>query len=168
MLKFIVVLVTLIYAVSCGKEPKDCEVCEFVINKLRDQLPSDAKQDEIEVYFKDYCKTATGKEERFCYYVGGLDTSATYIIPEMSKPMSWGMPADKICREKLYKKDAQICDLKLDKQIDINSVDLKTLKVKDLKKILNDWGEDTRGFTEKSDFIRRIEEVKHLYVKSDL
>ena len=44
--------------------------------------------------------------------------------------MSWNMPADKICREKLLKKDPQICDLKYDKQIDIDTVDLKKLKVK--------------------------------------
>jgi mesencephalic astrocyte-derived neurotrophic factor len=92
--------------------------------------------------------------------VGGLETSATYIIPEMAKPMSWNMPADKICRDKLLKKDPQICDLKYDKQIDVNSVDLKKLKIKDLKKILNDWGEDTKALVEKSDFIRRIEELK--------
>ena len=98
-----------------------------------------------------------------CYYVGGMETSATYIIPEMSKPMSWNMPADKICREKLLKKDSQICDLKYEKQIDVNTIDLKKLKVKDLKKILNDWGEDTKGLAEKSDFIKRIEELKPKY-----
>ena len=95
--------------------------------------------------------------------MGGVATSATYIIPEMTKPMSWNMPADKICREKLLKKDPQICDLKYEKQIDINSVDLKKLKVKDLKKILSDWGEETVGLTEKSDFVRRIEELKPKY-----
>ena len=94
-----------------------------------------------------------------------MDTSATYIIPEMSKPMSWNMPADKICREKLLKKDSQICDLKFDKQIYVNSVDLKSLKVKYLKKILNDWGEDTKGYTEKSEFIQRIEELKPKFAK---
>ena len=94
-----------------------------------------------------------------------METSATYIIPEMSKPMSWNMPADKICREKLLKKDSQICDLKYDKQIDVNAVDLKSLKVKDLKKILNDWGEDTKGYTEKSEFIQRIEELKPKFAK---
>ena len=83
----------------------------------------------------------------------------------MSKPMSWNMPADKICREKLLKKDSQICDLKYEKQIDINSVDLKKLKVKDLKKILSDWGEDSSSFTEKSEFIKRIEELKPKYAK---
>lgn len=76
------------------------------------------------------------------------------------------MPADKICREKLLKKDSQICDLKYEKQIDVNSVDLKKLKVKDLKKILSDWGEDTLGLMEKSDFIKRIEELKPKYAGS--
>jgi ARMET, N-terminal len=46
-----------------------------------------------------------------CYYLGGLEESATGILGEMAKPMSWSMPADKIC-EKLKKKDVQICDLK--------------------------------------------------------
>ena len=88
----------------------------------------------------------------------------------MSRPMSWNMPADKICREKLLKKDSQICDLKYEKQIDVNEVDLKKLKVKDLKKILNDWGEDTKAFSEKSEFIRRIEELKPIKapLKNDL
>lgn len=46
-----------------------------------------------------------------CYYLGGLEESATGILGELSKPLSWSMPSDKIC-EKLRKKDAQICDLR--------------------------------------------------------
>jgi len=46
-----------------------------------------------------------------CYYLGGLEESATGILGEMSKPLSWSMPADKVC-EKLKKKDVQICDLR--------------------------------------------------------
>lgn len=46
-----------------------------------------------------------------CYYLGGVEESATGILGEMSKPLSWSMPADKIC-EKLKKKDNQICDLR--------------------------------------------------------
>jgi len=53
----------------------------------------------------------------------------------------------------------------LEKQIDINSVDLNKLKVKDLKKILIDWGEPA-DYYEKSEFIKRINEVKDKYVKS--
>ena len=53
----------------------------------------------------------------------------------------------------------------LEKQIDINAVDLNKLKVKDLKKILTDWGESA-DFYEKSEFIKRINLVKDKYVKS--
>ena len=76
----------------------------------------------------------------------------------MSKPLSWGMPryfynlilffsiltsflfSDKVC-EKLKKTDRQICELTYEKQIDFSTVDLKKLKVKDLKKILSEWDE---------------------------
>ena len=46
-----------------------------------------------------------------CYYVGGLEESATGMLNDLSKPISWGVPAEKVCF-KLYKKDRQICDLK--------------------------------------------------------
>lgn len=46
-----------------------------------------------------------------CYYLGGLETSATGILGEMSKPLSWSMPPLKVC-EKLKRLDAQICDLR--------------------------------------------------------
>lgn len=51
----------------------------------------------------------------------------------------------------------------LEKQIDLNTVDLKKLKVRDLKKILNDWDENCDGCIEKTDFIKRIEELKPKY-----
>jgi hypothetical protein len=53
----------------------------------------------------------------------------------------------------------------LEKPIDINGVDLNKLKVKDLKKILTDWDEEA-DFYEKSEFIKRINEVKDKYVIS--
>lgn len=88
-----------------------------------------------------------------------MEESATGILGEMSKPISWSLPSDKIC-EKLKKKDAQICELRYDVQIDLNTVDLKKLKVRDLKKILNDWGEECEGCIEKSEYLKRIEELK--------
>jgi len=51
----------------------------------------------------------------------------------------------------------------LEKQIDLNTVNLKKLKVRDLKKILNDWEETCEGCIEKTDFIKRIEELKPKY-----
>lgn len=49
-----------------------------------------------------------------CYYLGGLETSATSILNELTKPLSWSLPALKIC-EKLKKKDGQVCDLRFGK-----------------------------------------------------
>lgn len=43
--------------------------------------------------------------------MGGLEESATGTLGDLSKPLSYSMPAEKIC-EKLKKKDAQICDIR--------------------------------------------------------
>ncbi len=51
----------------------------------------------------------------------------------------------------------------LDKHVDLSSVDLKKLKVRDLKKILEEWGESCKGCAEKSDFIRKINELMPKY-----
>lgn len=56
----------------------------------------------------------------------------------------------------------------LEKEIDLNAVDLKKLKVRDLKKILSKWNEDCDGCLEKTDYIKRIEELKSKYVKEEL
>jgi hypothetical protein len=44
-------------------------------------------------------------------------------------------------------------------------VNLKKLKVKDLKKILSNWGEDNacKGCAEKSDFIKVVEDLMPKY-----
>ena len=55
-----------------------------------------------------------------------------------------------------------------DKQIDFKSVDLKKLKVRDLKKILSDWEETCDGCLEKGDYIKRINEVKPKHVRDEL
>ncbi|XP_017466615.1 PREDICTED: mesencephalic astrocyte-derived neurotrophic factor homolog [Rhagoletis zephyria] len=164
-----VVLAFLLVQSSIALKEEDCEVCIKTVKRFADTLDDATKKDhkKIEAEFKDFCEKQKNKEHRFCYYLGGLEESATGILNELSKPLSWSMPADKIC-EKLKKKDAQICDLRYEKQIDLNSVDLKKLKVRDLKKILNDWDETCDGCLEKTDFIKRIEELKPKYAHSEL
>ena len=98
--------------------------------------------------------------------------------------MAYGLPADKLC-EKLKKQDKQICELKYgtyeqgidiiivtilplyytEVPIDIESLDLNKLKVKELKKILNQWDESCRGCVEKADFIAHIRQIKHKHVE---
>ncbi|XP_017492285.1 PREDICTED: mesencephalic astrocyte-derived neurotrophic factor homolog [Rhagoletis zephyria] len=146
-----------------------CEVCVGVLNKLASKLGADEKSNPelIEQRFRELCLETKKAENRFCYYIGGLEESATKILGEMSKPLSWSMPADKIC-EKLMKKDPQICDLRYEKTIDLKTVDLKKLRVKDLKKILSDWDEVCDGCIEKAEFINRIELLKPKYVREEL
>jgi len=147
----------------------DCEVCISVLNRFRESLPKDSLSDpkKIEAGFKTFCKDLKLRENRFCYYLGGTADAATGILGEMSKPISWGVPTDKVC-EKLKKKDKQVCELRYEKQIDLNNVDLKKLKVRDLKKILNDWDETCDGCLEKADFIKRIEELKPKHLRNEL
>ncbi|KAG8535882.1 hypothetical protein GDO81_027550, partial [Engystomops pustulosus] len=116
----------------------------------------------VEKELQKSCGAAKGKENRFCYYIGATSDAATKITNEVSKPLSHHIPAEKIC-EKLKKKDSQICELKYDKQIDLSTVDLKKLRVKELKKILDDWGETCKGCAEKSDYIRKIHELMPKY-----
>lgn len=165
----ILFVASLLLQCTLGLKEGECEVCIKTIEKFTATLSDDVKKDPklIEEKFKKFCETTKGKENRFCYYLGGLEESATGILGELSKPLSWSMPADKIC-EKLRKKDAQICDLRYEKQIDFKNVDLKKLKVRDLKKILNDWDEVCDGCIEKTDYIKRIEELMPKYVRSDL
>lgn len=58
-------LFSIISFISIEAKVTECEVCESVINKLRKQLPDDAKPEEIELQFKEFCKTAKGKDEKF-------------------------------------------------------------------------------------------------------
>ncbi|XP_034961959.1 mesencephalic astrocyte-derived neurotrophic factor [Zootoca vivipara] len=143
----------------------DCEVCVSFLGRFYQSLKEknvEFTPNSIEKELLKSCKEAKGKENRLCYYIGATSDAATKITNEVSKPLSNHIPVDKVC-EKLKKKDSQICDLKYDKQIDLSTVDLKKLKVKELKKILDDWGETCKGCAEKSDYIRKINELMPLY-----
>lgn len=170
---FIVVVVMLICINSVYSKKitevteANCEVCVKFIGQFIDSLDESTKSkpEKIEDAFRKFCKNTKKDDNRFCYYVGGLEESATGMLGEMSKPISWSMPADKVCM-KLYRKDSQICDLRYEKTIDLTKVDLKKLKVHELKKILSDWDEQCRGCTEKSDYVKLVEELIPKYVKA--
>lgn len=85
----------------------------------------------------------------------------------MSKPLSYSKPVDKVCDD-LNKSDDQICKLRYEVEIDIKNVNLKSLRVRELRKILSSWNERCDGCIEKEEFIQRIEELKPKYVKEEL
>lgn len=144
----------------------ECEVCISFLNRFAEQLKDKSSSKKIEDAFKEFCNQAGGKEQRFCYYVGGMPDSATSILGEISKPLSYNMPSEKIC-EKLDKKDSQICELRYDKSIDWKTVDLNKLRVKDLQNVLHEWGEECKGCTEKSEFVKLVQELKPKHVRAE-
>ncbi|XP_050537964.1 mesencephalic astrocyte-derived neurotrophic factor homolog [Daktulosphaira vitifoliae] len=167
-LVFVFVVMQTILVQSRTFTAEDCPVCVATIEKFSRTVDGVKDLKLIEENFRSFCLSSKNdKEKRLCYYLGGLKDSATGILSEMSKPLSWSMPAVKIC-ERLKKMDAQICDIKYDKEIDWKTVNLKKLKVKDLKKILDNWGEICDGCLEKTDYIKRVEELKTSYVKEEL
>lgn len=147
----------------------ECEVCIGVVSKFiaEAKTAGASSSPEINKVIKNVCKDLVKRENRFCYYIGGTEDAATTIINEVSKPMTYSMPAEKIC-EKLKPKDAQICDLSYEKQLDWANINLEKMRVKALRKILNDWNEDCKGCVEKPDFIKRIKELKPKYVREEL
>ncbi|XP_014243813.1 mesencephalic astrocyte-derived neurotrophic factor homolog [Cimex lectularius] len=172
---FLTVATVLLQSVYTLKK-EDCEVCFTVLEKFNERLTDEIRSDQtkIEDEFKKFCKTTSNsnnsaklKENKFCYYLGGLEESATSILRDLSKPLSYNLPVNKLC-ERLAAKVGGICALRYDKTIDWNTVNLKKLKVRDLKKILNDWDEDCEGCIEKTDFIKRIESLKSKYLKTEL
>lgn len=112
------------------------KVCVKTIEKFAETLTDDEKKNpsKIEENLKKFCSKVRvdSKEDRLvsfsqlvldfshwkkicwkkCYYIGASKTSATYAIGDFSKPLSWGIPIEKICRERLAKTNPQICELK--------------------------------------------------------
>jgi len=147
----------------------ECEVCLKVVSdfqKIGAEQKASTEADYEKIIF-NFCKTAKLRENRFCFYIGATEDAATRMVKELTKPLSYSYPKEKIC-ENLKSKDSQICELMYEKQLDWATINLSKMKVKQLKKILGDWGEDCKNCLEKSEFIKRIESLKPKYVKSEL
>ncbi|KAK6174862.1 hypothetical protein SNE40_013429 [Patella caerulea] len=164
-----VLVVVYFNSASAALKGDDCEVCLKTVKKFKDEYETKLASknpsiDDVENLFRKFCKGLKGKEERFCYYLGGVETSATGILNKISGPVKNHLPADLIC-ERLKKADSQICELKYEKTVDFLTVNLNKLKVKELKKILDAWGEYNacKGCAEKSDFVKKIEELLPKY-----
>ncbi|KAI6652136.1 hypothetical protein LOD99_4681 [Oopsacas minuta] len=144
----------------CKLKEGDCEVCIKFLEAIEQESSDQAiiGENNLETYLRDKCSTAIGKEGRFCYYIGATEDAATGIVNEVVKPMASTVPAVKIC-EKLKKMDEQICELKYDKKIDFKNTDISKLRVRELKKILSEWGENCLGCAEKSDYVKRVKEL---------
>jgi len=156
------ILVTEVIEAAKKKDERECEVCIGAINTFKKNTPEDIITDAVksEKAFRKFCKKLPkgGKENRFCYFIGGTEDAATGILGNLIKPLSFHMPTEKIC-QKLKIMDGQICELRYDVKPDFTK--LKKMRVGELKKILSNWGEDNacKGCAEKSDFVKKVREL---------
>ena len=142
-------------------------VCLRRVGEMTASLGGLKSASAIEDGIKRVCRSYTDKaDQRFCYYIGGSDDAATSLLRTLSGAMMNHLPAVKVC-EKLKAADGQICAVKYEappKAIDWATVDLSKMRVKELKHILDGWGEKCEGCTEKGDFISLIDRVKAQHV----
>uniref|UniRef100_A0A0K0EDU1 Mesencephalic astrocyte-derived neurotrophic factor homolog n=1 Tax=Strongyloides stercoralis TaxID=6248 RepID=A0A0K0EDU1_STRER len=169
-MKFFTCVVFVILALSSIVYSQECEVCIKVLDDAMKKVPSSdtSNKNKIGDVIRKHCAGTTGKEHKLCNFIGALPDSPTSMMNDVTTPLSFSMPAEKVCINKLKPKDAQICELKLDKPIDWANIKLNKLKVRELKNILEKWGEQCKGCTEKSEFVKKIEELKPKYVKAEL
>ena len=145
---------------SCKLREGDCEVCiQFLSAVTQESSDSGvAGEERVTALLRDKCSAAKGKESRFCYYIGATEDAATGITKEVARPLASNVPPEKIC-EKLKTMDEQICELRYDKKIDFKNTDLGKMRVRELKKILTGWGETCLGCAEKTDYVKRVQEL---------
>jgi hypothetical protein len=153
-------------------KPGECEVCLKCIQDFKSGTKDMKKDTDIEDKIRKICNAYKDlNERRFCYYIGGTDDAATSMLREISRPIKNHLPNEKIC-ERLNEKDDHICTVKYrtEEKPDYSKTDFTKLTVRELKNILQEWGEKCDGCTEKSDFVALANKVKskHAPPKKDL
>ncbi|KAM8867785.1 mesencephalic astrocyte-derived neurotrophic factor-like isoform 1-T1 [Synchiropus picturatus] len=92
----------------------ECEVCLTFLRKFYESLKEDGVTfniDDIKKALVKSCSDATGKDERFCYYIGAMSFAPSPMINEVTRLISYSFPVEKVC-ERLKNWDAQLCVLK--------------------------------------------------------
>jgi len=161
MFRTLLVLIALSSAASKKTEdPAECEVCRSVIDQIDKGLTS-ADREDVEVVEKKmrlFCDTAKGKEKQMCYYMGVGDAkegTSGGVKRDISSSLTRGINGKRLCN-RLKKKDGQMCELKYEKKFDPKAADFKKMRVKELRKVCDDEGINTKGFTEKDEYVKAI------------
>lgn len=173
---------------AADDKAKDCEVCVGALTKLKTTMDATGETDldKIEALLQKQCQDPNlhAKEKRFCWYIGAAKDSATNIIREASKPLSVGLPPEKICKFRLKKKDTAICALRYEgssvfvedettggqkfkpkpkprpKKPLMDFAALPKMKIKDLKALLAKHELSCDGCVEKFDFIKKLKTLQ--------
>merc|ERR1711924_243109 len=141
-------------------DERDCEVCKQVIDSIDKSVTDEDRKsvEKIEKKMFEWCATAKGKDKTMCYYIGVGDAesgTAGGVKRDISGSLSRGINSKRLCT-RMKKKDAQMCELRYEKKIDVKNTDLKKLRVKELRKIADDEGIDVKGLTEKDEIVKKI------------
>jgi len=157
-------------ALAKKEDENECEVCKSVVNAIDALLtPADRKDsDSVEKVMQKYCNTAKLQDKKMCYYMGIGDAesgTAGGVKRDISSSLTRGINSKRLCT-RLKKKDAQMCELKYEKKIDPATTNFAKLRVKELRKICDDEGLDTKGLVEKEEYIKKIK--KHFGLKDEV
>merc|ERR1711988_1700812 len=99
-----------------------------------------------------------GKDKQMCYYMGVGDAqegTSGGVKRDISSALTRGINAKRLCN-RLKAKDGQMCELKYEKKFDPKAADFKKMRVKELRKVCDDEGIDTKGYTEKDEYVAAI------------
>jgi len=169
LLCLLLIVVVFLVCVSGRLREGECEVCLKRIGDFQLMLKEEKTAVGFESGIRGICSTFTDKaDKRFCYYIGGSEDAATSLLRTLSSLLMNHLPAVKIC-EKLKQLDGEICAVKYEappKPIDWNTIDLNKMRVKELKHLLDGWGEKCEGCTEKGDYLRLIHQVKDKHINT--
>jgi len=151
-------------------DPNDCEVCKSVISQIDATLTSKQREnvEDVEKVMRSWCDTSKGKDKTMCYYMGVGDAeqgTSGGVKRDISSSLTRGINAKRLCN-RLKTKDGQMCELKYDKKFDPKTADWKKLRVKELRKICDDEGLDTKGLVEKEEFLKKIK--SHFNIKDEV
>lgn len=113
----------------------------------------------VESALGKYCankdKALTAREKKICYYINPIKR-------DVAQPFSLGMSSLRVCK-RITKANPEICSVKFPTKTDKMDVkDLTKLRVKQLKKILDERGVSYKGLLEKEEFIKKVQETEHL------
>lgn len=141
-------------------------------------------------------RSSTASRRRWCvaYFVVILRHFVIFFLLQcyyfepikklVSRPFSIGMPALKVC-QKLRKNNPEICEVKYREycdsdltlfhmhffvtapKIDLNTVNFKKMRVKQLKGILADEGISCDGCTEKEDYVKKVKKLAAKQAKAE-
>ncbi|CAK4647852.1 hypothetical protein LEN26_016753 [Aphanomyces euteiches] len=158
----IVALVALLSTSVAAKDDKECEVCIKVIDTLKaqyDELLKESKGtpklDVAQTALEKTCSKLSKKEKerKVCYFLEPMKKDA-------ARQITIGKDTLKICKD-LTKKNPDFCTIRFPIQVEAGT-DYSTLRVKELKKILQERGVSCDECIEKSDLIAKLKATEHM------